>query len=69
MEEKITAWVARSKGGVIAMYGSKPEKTRNGSWIAKGFNFFCLKDNSFSQVKWEDKEPTKVKLTITVKEN
>ena len=51
MEEKITAWVARSKSGAVAMYGSKPEKTRSGSWIAKGFNFFCLKDNSFPQVK------------------
>ena len=66
MEEKITAWVARSKSGAVAMYGSKPEKTRSGSWIAKGFNFFCLKDNSFPQVKWEDKEPTKVELIIKI---
>lgn len=51
MEEKIIVWVARSKSGAVAMYGSKSEKTRSGSWIAKGFNFFCLKDNSFPQVK------------------
>lgn len=66
MEEKITAWIARSKSSVIAMYGSKPEKTRSGSWIAKGFDFFCLKDNLFPQVKWEDKEPTEVELTIKI---
>jgi len=66
MEEKVTAWIARNKSNTIAIYGSKPEKTRSGDWIAKGFDFFCLKDNSYPQVKWEDKEPTKVELTIKI---
>ena len=66
MEEKIIAWIARSKSGIIAMYGSKPKKTRSGDWITKGFDFFCLKDNSFPQVKREDEEPTKVELTIKI---
>ena len=67
MEEKITAWVARNKSGVIAMYGCKPEKTRSGAWVARGFDFFCLNGNSFPHVKWEDKEPTEVELTIKIK--
>lgn len=67
MEERIAAWVARSKSGMIAVYGSKPEKTRSGSLISKGDLFFCLEDNLFPQVKWEDEEPTKVELTIKIK--
>ena len=67
MDEKITAWVARNKSGVIAMYGCKPEKTHSGAWVSRGFDFFCLKGNSFPQVKWEDKEPTEVELTIKIK--
>ena len=70
MEEKITAWVAREQDGTLKLYvGGRP---------FKGTNFWKLYDpeeigveylskKSFPQVKWEDKEPTEVELTIKIK--
>ena len=69
MEEKITAWIAREQDGTIKLYvGGMP---------FKGTNFWKLYDSeevaveylnkeSFPQVKWEDREPTKVELAIKI---
>lgn len=65
MEEKITAWVTRNGNNNVIIWKNKPIKI-NGDWIAKGFNTFVLGNSSFPQVKLEDKEPTKVELTIKI---
>ena len=69
MEQKITAWVARDKDGTLCFYEQKPIKGENiwnyvdGGLSTVGRDEFLFK---FSQVKWEDKEPTKVELTIKI---
>lgn len=69
MEEKITAWIARNKDTSLYIYiGECPYKTdcdwdvvyRDGDYIQE------LNSNSYSQVKWEDEEPTKVELIIKI---
>jgi hypothetical protein len=64
LEEKeitIDGWVARDKDGVIYVYSVKPGKKRI-KWISS--DFINIERHSFPEVKWEDKEPTKVKLII-----
>lgn len=70
MEEKITAWIARDKNDSLFLYiGGKPIKYQT-AW--KQFptpnedceTYPCSADFEFPQVKWEDEEPTKVKITI-----
>ena len=69
MEQKITAWVARDKDGTLYFYEQKPVKYENiwgyvdGGLSTVGRDEFLFK---FPQVKWEDKEPTKVELTIKI---
>ena len=69
MEEKITAWVARDEDTSLYIYiGECPYKTdcdwdviyRDGDYIQE------LNSNLYPQVKWEDKEPTKVEVTIKI---
>ena len=71
MEEKITAWIARDKNNKLFLFFQKPHKS-------KYYNVWecieeCYSDNQeindselYSQVKWEDEEPTKVELTIKI---
>lgn len=60
MEEKITAWIARDEGGSLCFYSEMPRKNEYyGYWDGKIL--------VFPQVKWEDKEPTEVELTIKIK--
>ena len=64
MEEKITAtaWVARDEDGEIHVYTTEPWKL-GGQWVT---NDNGVDKNKFPQVKWEDKEPTKVELIIKI---
>ena len=72
MEEKIIAWLARDINGTLSLVldsGALLRKTKI-EWLPhfqpyEGF-FLFLDDRLFPQVKWEDKEPTKVELTIKV---
>ena len=68
MEEKITAWAARDEDGAIRLYNKKPIKRL--CWWAHpklGLeNSNILHEESLSEVKWEDAEPTKVELTIKI---
>lgn len=67
MEEKITAWIARDKVTGLYMYNKKPHKSDVfPEWTCIGGKFRINDSNSFSKVKWEDKEPTKVELTIKI---
>jgi hypothetical protein len=62
MEETITAWVARDKDGRIYVCTSEPWKLDD-QWVTSDNG---IDKNKFPQIKWEDKEPTKVELTIKI---
>lgn len=71
MEEKITAWIAREQDGTLNLYvGGVPFKGTNfwKLYDELGVGVKRLNKESFPQVKWEDNEPTKVELTIKIKE-
>ena len=69
MEEKITAWIAKDKNETVCVFLDKPEKGQS-SWYNRPNGEFATINESyadlFSEVKWEDKEPTKVELTIKI---
>lgn len=70
MEEKITAWIARDLFGDLTIFLEKPkrhsESTIWGLEYGGEGKYFEINRNLFPQVKWEDKEPTKVELLIKV---
>lgn len=66
MEEKITAWVARDKNSGLYIHTLEPNKEKD-FWIGLGDNL-VIDRHLFPQVKWEDEEPTKVELTIKIKD-
>lgn len=73
MEEKITAWAARDKSGILFIYTRKPIKGKScEAWYLKGDEIggvgIEMDMKKFPEVKWEDKEPTEVELTIKIKE-
>lgn len=73
--KNITAFVARDENGTLNLFmgGVTPYKCNicgNGYWaipykIEDGYIEEIQNDN-FPQVKWEDKKPTKVELTIKI---
>lgn len=66
MEEKITAWVARDDvGDKLVLHLHKPYIKEEGMWKSS-FIPRVLDTDMLPQIKWEDKEPTKVELTIKV---
>lgn len=67
MEEKILAWVARDKSRLLIVGTQKPIKEdKFGIWT--GFaEHMEINPQLFPQIKWEDKEPTEVELTIKIK--
>ena len=72
MEEKITAWIARDINGNLSLIPDSraPLKKSKIEWLPRfqpyEGSYLILDNKLFSQVKWEDKEPTKVELTIKV---
>lgn len=66
MEEKFTGWVARDKNGVVCIYEHKPEKGFDFWGSREPPIFAAVRENIFPNVKWEDKEPTEVELTIKI---
>lgn len=77
MEEKITAWIARDSeynGGLLNLFYTKPVKLRYSWEINNEDRLSCRETEKrrlnivdFSQVKWEDEEPTEIELTIKIK--
>ena len=61
--EEIEAWIARDSNGMLYMFMSKPQRFLE-TWGVLGIGFFKLDESLFPEVKWSDKEPTKVKLVI-----
>lgn len=71
MEEKITAWIARDKNNTLRIFLDKPEKGQS-NWYNRIYGEFSTINEfygdlfSLPNVQWEDKEPTKVELTIKI---
>lgn len=72
--KNITAFVARNEDGTLNLFmGATPYKCNicgNGYWaipykIEDGY-IEEIQNDKFPQVKWEDKEPTKVELDIKI---
>ena len=73
--KNITAFVARDEDGTLNLFmGVTPYKRniyRNGYWtipdneIEDGY-IEEIQNDKFPQIKWEDKEPTEVELTIKI---
>ena len=60
----LKAWVARDEDGMLYLYLAKPRKNQS-KWLPNiRFDFVELSRELFPEVKWEDEEPTKVKLII-----
>ena len=64
----LKAWVARDENGDILLYISKPLKFE-GRWIPTSHRLTIMNKESFPKVKWEDKEPTKVTISIKRRTN
>lgn len=72
MEDKITAWVARDKNNQLFCFFQKPHKSKYYDvWECRekcDYDYQEIDDGElYSQVKWEDEEPTEVELTIKIK--
>lgn len=65
--EGVDMLLARDKNGMLGLFfGTPPTKDEDeGYWdYGEDYSFVCINESWFPQVKWEDKEPTKVKLVI-----
>ena len=59
---EIELWAARDMDGKLFLYRDKPIKDKF-VWYSPGFSL-VLASASFPEVKWSDKEPTRVSITI-----
>lgn len=62
------AWIGRNEDGTLYLNFFKPYK-QDGEWLIKAQDYFLQLDESyfdldFSNVKWEDDEPTEIELHI-----
>ena len=58
-------WLARDEDETLCLYIGKEQPTKQKSvWNADYDDFIELDSSLFPEVKWSDKEPTKVKLVI-----
>ena len=64
-QEEVVAkcFAARDRDGKLYIYWEKPVRYSN-MWVEDGF---FLSIDLLPQVKWEDKEPTPVEITIKLK--
>lgn len=71
MENKIIGWLARDADDRLFLYETDPYKSsRREKWY-EDTEYKAprlLDSNLFPEVKWEDKKPTKVELTINIVE-
>lgn len=59
----LKAWVARDYDGSLYMFPDKPKKMSD-YWYAPEVGYMKLNDSLFPEVKWEDEEPTEIRLSI-----
>lgn len=57
-------WIARDKSGSLYLFKVKPVKYQNVWSNLSSQSLIPLNNKLFPEVKWEDEEPTKVKLVI-----
>lgn len=62
--EEIEAWLARDRNSNIFIYENQPIKVKREGYWALGFPCISLPKGWFPEVRWQDKDPTKVTLTI-----
>lgn len=57
-------YLARDKNGILCFYDKKPTRHKEEIewWSSRGGSYLELLHTKFVNVKWEDKQPTKVKL-------
>lgn len=70
-EVKLTAWIARDGNGSLYLYCYEPIKYNSvESWfsVSTSYSVLRISDSLFPEIKWSDKEPTEVKVTIKIKE-
>ena len=64
----LEAWVARDEDGMLYLYLAKPRKNQS-KWLPNiRFEFIELSRESFPEVKWEDEEPTEVRISLKLDE-
>ena len=64
--KEIELWAARDPDGKLYLYTNKPRKAQS-MWIMQKYQIGCflrLDEESFTEIKCSDEEPTKVKLII-----
>ena len=59
---EIELWAARDKDGKLYLYKDRPIKDKF-IWYSPGFSLVSA-SASFPEIKWSDKEPTRVSITI-----
>ena len=58
-------WLTRDKSEILFLYVSNYEPIKEDEcWACHGGDCIALDGSLFPEVKWSDKEPTKVKLVI-----
>ena len=58
-------WLARDKNNKLFLFvGPKLPEKEGEIWVAFNAEYVELDSDLFPEVKWSDKEPTKVKLII-----
>lgn len=62
--KEVEVWAARDENGILYLYIEKPRKGDNQWHSDYSSSIGLLEDEWFPEVKWSDKEPTKVKLVI-----
>ena len=61
---KVKVWLARDEDGSLYAYSNPPAKFEE-HWELGGFSSNLLLDESrFTEVKWEDNEPTEAYITL-----
>lgn len=57
-------WLARDKDGDLWLFKKKPQKQKAGFWSVGAITDVILQlpKQTFSEVKWEDPEPTEIIL-------
>lgn len=58
-------WIARDKDNSLYAYSNPPIKEEE-SWTSAnvGEDYYMIDENLYPEIKWEDENPTKVKLII-----
>ncbi len=72
MKTEINGWIARDRDGRLLFYTNEPYKRwPTSTWAVNEGDWFEVEEDetcSFSEVKWENDEPTKVVATIETRE-